>query len=411
MTKHILIFFILILASHLFADSFTDAIQDLAIVIACKGTYAGSEAGYDDDPDDYYKPNMMASYFANESGDKTMTTTFYGICFNYAQFAFSDIKTYKNWYNEKGMYESQFWLAGVHENPNQIELMSIGTKNDYSRLQNGEYIKTYNSSLRNVKTHGGATSHAWLWIERVDGVWFWIDPTWTDTGGYVVYGYVKDGQEIQCRPDKKYCVIYPSYLDNLPNPPAMGNRISPSKTANSTNRQETIKDAGIDWTNLKPSGTVDYYNMKHEYISILCSVDIPISSFSDKSFSPNKMGFTLELPFLGYSIAAITGIEYLRNVSDENNLHAGLFEFDFTRRLFNNIAWYLGGGLGLRFDTSNEAGAPKKVSGLVDTGYFAWKVNTGILLNLANFFTKIDVSYNNVFGFSVGAGIGLGFEM
>ena len=44
MKKHILIFFILILASHLFADSFTDAIQDLAIVIACKGTYAGSEA-------------------------------------------------------------------------------------------------------------------------------------------------------------------------------------------------------------------------------------------------------------------------------------------------------------------------------------------------------------------------------
>lgn len=399
-----------------FADSFTDAIQDLAVVIACKGTYAGAEAGYVDDPDDFYKPNIMASRFASESGNKTMTTTFYGVCFNYAQFAFTDIKTYKSWYNQQGMYESQFWLAGVHDNPNQIELMGIGTKNDYSRIQNGEYIKTYNTSLRSVKTHGGATKHAWLWIERADGVWFWIDPTWTDTGGYVVYGYVKDGQEIQCRPDEKYCEIYPAYLNNLPSPPPMGQRKAPSRTANSTNRQETIQDAGTEWitdaivkTYEKTFFDVDYKGMT-DYIALQLAVDIPFSSITSNSINMNKMGFTLEMTVYDI-IATVLGLEYLHNMEDGNNLHAGLFELDVSRRLFNNIAWYLGGGVGLRFDFSNEAGIPKNITGIPNTGYLAWKANTGFIINFSRLFTKIDISYNNVFGFSVGAGVGFGLEL
>ena len=401
---------------NLFADSFTDAIQDLAVAIACKGTYAGAEAGYDDDPDDFYTPNMMASRFASESGNKTMTATFYGVCFNYAQFAFTEIKNYKSWYNKQGMYESQFWLAGVHDNPNQIELMGIGTKNDYSRLQNGEYIKTYNTSLRSVKTHNGATNHAWLWIERADGVWFWVDPTWTDTGGYVVYGYVKNGQEIQCRPDEKYCVIYPNFLNNLPSPPPMGQRLAPSKTANSTNRQETIGDAGTQWitdaivkTYEKTFFDVDYKGMT-DYIALQLAVDIPFSSITSNSINMNKMGFTLEMPVYDI-IATVLGLEYLHNMEDGNNLHAGLFELDFSRRLFNNIAWYLGGGVGLRFDFSNEAGIPKTIAGIPDTGYLAWKANTGFIINFSRLFTKIDISYNNVFGFSVGAGLGFGLEL
>lgn len=411
---------LLIFSLQSFADSFTDAIQDLAFAIACKGTYAGAEAGYDDDPDDYYKPSMMASRFANESGNKTMTATFYGVCFNYAQFAFTEIKNYKSWYNNQGMYEGQFWLAGVQNNPNKIELMSIGTRNDYSRLQNGEYIKTYNTSLRNVRTHDGVTKHAWLWIERADGVWFWVDPTWTDTGGYVVYGYVKNGQEIQCRPDEKYCIIYPSSLKNLPLPPAMGKRMSPSKTANSTNRQETIQDAGTEWAEVVAEQIVDTfvrkpfidvnYNMKHDYLGLMVSGDIPFSTFTENKFSINKMGFGLELLYL-QDTAFVLGVDYIHNMEDGNNLHAGLLGLDFTRRLFNNLAWYIGGGAGLRFDTSNEYGAPKSGNGLVDTGYFAWKADTGFILNLSCIFTKIEVSYNNVIGFSVGAGVGFGLEM
>lgn len=97
--KLLILLTFMIISTNFFADSFTDAIQDLAVVIACKGTYARAEAGYVDDPDDFYTPNMMASRFASESGNKTMTATFYGVCFNYAQFAFTEIKNYKSWYN------------------------------------------------------------------------------------------------------------------------------------------------------------------------------------------------------------------------------------------------------------------------------------------------------------------------
>lgn len=414
---------------QLFADSFTDAIQDLAMQTACIGQYSMTETGggWYDDPHDYYTPQMMAQRFADMSGNMTRTTTFYGICFDYAQFAYNDVEKYKKWYNEQGMYEGQFWIAGVHENSNQIILSMPTTKANATTIQNGVYIKTFGEkSNRNVKTHKQlngvrATHHAWFWIQRADGVWFWIDPTWTDNLGYVVYGYVsKSGEEIQCRPDEDFCITYPSYLKDLPLPPSMGTRKAPSKTANSTNRQETIQDAGTDWI----SSVVDAvdkgmrktfidvnYNMRHDYIALLACVDVPVSSITDKSITSTKMGFGLEMPFLYETVAVNLGLEYLQNMEDANNLHAGIIEFDFTRRLFNNIAWYLGGGAGVRFDTSNEYGAPRQISLLPDTGYFAFKVDTGFIINISHLFTKIDISYNNVFGFSVGAGVGFGFEL
>ena len=103
----------LTISYNIFADSFTDAIQDLAIQTACVGQYSATQAGggWYNDPHDYYTPQMMAERFSKMSGNMTRTTTFYGICFDYAQFAYEDIKKYKNWYNEKGMYENQFYLS------------------------------------------------------------------------------------------------------------------------------------------------------------------------------------------------------------------------------------------------------------------------------------------------------------
>lgn len=366
---------------------------------------------------------MMAERFASMSGNMTRTTTFYGVCFDYAQFAWQDIEKYKKWYNDNGMYEGQFWLAGVHADSNTIILSNPTTKDKATTVQNGVYIRTYTTSNRAVKTHKGlsgnrAVHHAWLWIERADGVWFWIDPTWTDNLGYVVYGYVKNGEEIQCRPNKEYCITYPSYLDSLPFPPSMGTRISPSKTANSTNREETINDAGIDWISDavvnamdKTFLHVDYSKMKNTYISLLATADIPVSAFTEKTFNINKIGFGLEMPLMLDWTASVIGVEYLHNLDDENNLHAGIFEIDFVRRLMNNFSWYIGGGIGLRFDVSNNYGAPRKMSGIPDTGYFAWKADTGFIINISRLFTKVEVSYNNVFGFSLGAGVGFGLEL
>ena len=410
-----------------FADSFTDAIQDLAFQTACIGQYSMTEAGggWYDDPHDYYTPSMMAQRFAKMSGNMTRTTTFYGICFDYAQFAFQDIEKYKSWYNEQGMYENKFWMAGTHENSNVTILQYPGTRSNHTTVQNGVYVIIPNGGTQSVKTHKQlngtrTTHHAWVWIERADGVQFWIDPTWTDNLGYVVYGYVKNGEEIQCRPDKKYCINYPPYLENLPLPPAMGQRKATSKSAFSSNRNEILQDT--EWAEVVAKKVVDTfvrkpfidvnYNMKHDYLGLMVSGDIPFSTFTENKFSINKMGFGLEMLYL-QNTAFVLGVDYIHNMEDGNNLHAGLFGFglDFTRRLFNNLAWYIGGGAGLRFDTSNEYGAPKSGNGLVETGYFAWKANTGFILNLSCIFTKIEVSYNNVIGFSVGAGVGFGLEM
>ena len=395
----------------LFADTLTDALQDLAVRTACIGQYSMTEAGggWYEDPHDYYTPQMMAYRLSKESGNMTRTSTFYGICFDYAQFAFEYIKQYTSYYNSVGMKERQFWVAGVLDNPRQIELMSIGTKTDYTRMQNGVPIKTYSTSLRNAKAHGNATYHAWIWILRADGIWFWVDPTWTDNLGYVVYGYVNNnGQEIQCKPNKDYCVTYPASLNNLPLPPAMGPRQAPSKSANSTNREETIKDAAPDFIGelfKKIFEDVDYKEMD-TYAALLISADLPFSVIKNKEIDFDKIGFALEVPILWDVTAAMLGLEYLQNLEEENNIHALLLDFAFVRRLYNNLAWFLGGGFGLRldFDQSSNYWAQEDWS----TGYLALKANTGFIINLSHLFTKIDVSYNNVTGFSVGAGIGLG---
>ena len=420
--KLLILLTFMIISTNFFADSFTDAIQDLAIQTACIGQYSATQAGggWYDDPHDYYTPPMMAERFKDMSGNMTRTTTFYGVCFDYAQSAYQDIEKYQSWYNKQGMYENKFWIAGTHENNNLTILQYPGTRSNHTTVQNGVYVIIPSGGELNVKTHDGAIHHAWVWIERADGVQFWIDPTWTDNLGYVVYGYVKNGHGVQCRPSREICINYPAYLDNLPLPPPMGQRKAPSKSANSTNRNEILQDtewaevaaeAIVDTLIRKPFIDVDYSRMKHDYLALVVSADIPVSSITEKSFSLNKMGFSLEMPWLLSNGAGLIGLEYMHNLEDGNKLHAALFEFDFSRRIINNIAWFLGGGVGLRFDTANEYGAPGKISGLPDTGYFAFKADTGFIINISHLFTKVEVSYNNIFGFSVGAGVGFGLEL
>ena len=74
MKKLIAIFIILsAFVSVSFAETFTDAIQDLAVRTACVGQYSMTEAGggWYEDPNDYYTPQMIASRLAQESGSMT----------------------------------------------------------------------------------------------------------------------------------------------------------------------------------------------------------------------------------------------------------------------------------------------------------------------------------------------------
>ena len=398
MKRRVFYFLILFLSVRIFADSFIDAIQDLAVRTACIGQYSMTEAGggWYDDPHDYYTPQTIASRLASESGNKTRTLTFYGICFDYADFAHKYIKENERYFQSVGMYERQYWIAGVHGNPGTIILQYPGTLNNYTTIQNGIYVKIpEKGGYKPVVTHNKVTHHAWIWIKRADGVWFWVDPTWTDNTGYVVYGYVHNGEEVQCRPDRKYCVNYVQKLDSLPLPPEMGQNIPSSSTVNSTDREKTIQDATIEnITNAirKAKVTGIDYNMRDEYISLLIATDVPFSSLKEK-LSFDKVGIGLEMPLLFNSVAIIVGVEYIQKIEDDDSLYAGIFEFDFTKRLFNNVACYIGGGIGIQNSLSS-----------------AYKVDAGLILNISHIFTKVEVSYNNVLGLCVGTSLGIGLD-
>ncbi len=201
---------------------------------ACIGQYSATQAGggWNDDPHDYYTPKMLAERFKKMSGDMTRTTTFYGVCFDYAQFAWDDIKKYQSSYNKAGMINQEWYLVYVASDSNKLQLEDPVSAEKADVIHNGISLKK--KYEKNVKAHKGlngvrATYHEWLWIQRSDGVWFWIDPTWTDNLGYVVYGYVANGEEIQLRPDEKFCINYPSYLYNLPLPPEIKKNTQPKK--------------------------------------------------------------------------------------------------------------------------------------------------------------------------------------
>jgi len=199
------------------ADDLADILQDLAVQTACLGQYSATQINPNvfsryDDPPDWYTPPMMAERFARMSGDATRTNTFYGLCFDYAQEAYDDIRRYQEDYNKAGMKGKQWYIAATNiGDPNTIILYDPTTKEKATTFSNGVYLKQH--SRHKVYAHDGAVGHAWLWIQHNNGTWYWIDPTWTDNTGYPWWGIVKDGKEVKYYPDPAYCVT-----SNYPRP-------------------------------------------------------------------------------------------------------------------------------------------------------------------------------------------------
>ena len=227
------LFFILI--STILADDLADLLQDLAVQTACLGMYSTAQTGryvtsrYDDPPD-YYTPNIMANRFAKMSGDMTRTITFYGVCFDYAQFAWDDINKYQQTYNKAGMKGSQWYIAVADAgNPYTIILYDPVSRENSTVVSNGVYLKE--NSRHNVYAHDGASGHSWLWVQHNNGTWYWIDPTWTDNTGYVWWGIVENGREVQYYPDPAYCVA-----SNYPRPGATN---TGTRSSNSTYTENT----------------------------------------------------------------------------------------------------------------------------------------------------------------------------
>lgn len=381
------------------ADDFSDILQDLAVQTACIGMYSATQAGggWEDDPFDYYTPPMMAERFKRMSGNRTRTETFYGVCFDYAEAAYRDIQNYKSLYNDAGMYESQFFLAGVYSNPNVITLSRPTGREGATMIQNGVYVRTYgDSSYRQVKTHKHlngtrATHHAWLWVQRTDGVWFWIDPTWTDNLGYVVWGYVANGEEVQLRPDERFCVNYPAYLNDLPDPPRMGRRKSPPRNSRSAS---TAGGGGSG--SYHPSYSLSLF----EPGDIVCILSAGVLSCLDTD-ELKEDGIDP-----GYSVSLEAGNAFRFPV---------MIQADWAKGADDIEVLLLGGNMGVQFfpwfALYGGAGVGWKSTegwdGFFDGIPTEWKVNGGFRLTFDKIPCRLEVSYISSIGVTMGVFFGL----
>jgi tetratricopeptide (TPR) repeat protein len=194
-------------------NTLVDELQWLTVQTACVGIYNMAETGdYSvGDPADYYRPGDIREYLAELSGDRTAVDMFYGICFNYAQAAYNDISRYKNHYAKAGVKD--WYIAATGNNPRQITLYDPSSRNEATVIMNGVPIKE--KFRQNVQAHGDITYHAWLWVIANDDTIYWLDPTWTDTQGYVVWGVVQNGRETYLPPPAQLCAV------ELPNAAAM----------------------------------------------------------------------------------------------------------------------------------------------------------------------------------------------
>jgi tetratricopeptide (TPR) repeat protein len=196
------------MASAAAADDLTGELQWLSVQTACLGMYNNAQAGNYTlgDPQDYYKPSDIREYLTERSGSRTVTQTFYGICFDYAQSAYDEIKNNRNRYESLGMKQNGWYIAVVKDNPRQILLYDPVSQDKATDILNGVYLKE--NSRQNMRNHGGTTTwHAWLWVYGNDGTIYWIDPTWTDNAGYVCWGIVRNGEEVSQYPDTSLCMV------------------------------------------------------------------------------------------------------------------------------------------------------------------------------------------------------------
>jgi tetratricopeptide (TPR) repeat protein len=216
---------------HTAAASLSDELQWLAVQIACLSMYNMAQTGdfVLEDPVDYYQPGAIRDYLTSLSGNETQNTMTYGICFNYAQLAYDDISRYRGYYEGLGMRPNGWYIASAFDNPNQIILFDPVSRDRASMTVNGVSVRE--NSRQNIRTHGGAKNHAWLWVYGKDGTIYWIDPTWTDNAGQVVWGIVRNGAEVQMRPRQELCIV-----------PVSSNEASNE----ATNRGDASKNQG-DW--------------------------------------------------------------------------------------------------------------------------------------------------------------------
>jgi len=389
-----------IIVSTTTADALADILQDLAVQTACLGMYSTAQTGVYvtsryDDPPDWYDPPMLANRFAAMSGNMTRINTFYGVCFDYAQFAWDDIKRYQKSYNDAGMIGQQWYIAVTNKNdPYTIILYDPVSRENATIISNGVYLKE--NSRHRVYAHDGATGHAWLWVQHSNGTWYWIDPTWTDNTGYPWWGKVENGREVQYYPDPKYS-INPNYLK-----PIVANNEQPrsSNTTNTQNTKPATSNTSSGSSNNKSYFLIGYnysfegfHGLTIGYNGFYISFDMNMSAYADGVTSSSSKD-----EYLLWRTGETTevGMEFLLGYSF--NLYKNIFRLPIGIGMrLTDTYYYYKDNIGNKGWTSND--------NFMENKYFI--AEAGLQLILLKFLyissTFRTIGFSDI-GFSVGAG-------
>ena len=190
--------------AYYYDNTLANQLQWLAVLTACKGTYDMAYTGdfSQKNPTDYYQTRFIKQYLATNDGRASKgTTLFEGICFDYADFAYQELKQNKLNYPRV----ANFWMVGTFSDPNDIVAYRLANEGEQSNFTINRTPVVVNSH-NHIYAHDGATSHAWFWVQATDGIIYWVDPTWTDNSGRPVYGIVRGGREVQLEANPAYCV-------------------------------------------------------------------------------------------------------------------------------------------------------------------------------------------------------------
>ncbi|MDR1326259.1 MAG: tetratricopeptide repeat protein [Treponema sp.] len=242
-------------------NTLADALQWLAVQTASLGEYGMAFTGdfTEPDPRDNYRPSDIREYLAGQSGNRTRVQTIYGICFDYAQYAYNVISASQSYYEGRGMKSGQWYIAATWKNnPGVIRLFDPVARGGPDTISpNGVHIKE--QSRRSVQNHGNRPmNHAWLWVIGNDGTTYWIDPTWTDGTGYVWWGVVRNGREEQVAPRARFCATRP------PNSSGFASFTSGDANRNMGNYDQAIDDYN-QTIRVEPNYAAAYNNRGRSY--------------------------------------------------------------------------------------------------------------------------------------------------
>lgn len=186
--------------AYYYDKKLADSLQWLAVKIACKGVYEMAYTGNSNmkNPKDYYNTSMIKKYLASNDGKASRgTTLFEGLCFDYADFAYQELKDNRKDYPNV----ANFWMVGTFEDSSTIVQYRIANANE-SPNSTINRTPVVIDKYSHTRAHDNATNHAWFWVQGTDGVIYWVDPTWTDNTGRPVYGIVRNGLETPLEPDQ-----------------------------------------------------------------------------------------------------------------------------------------------------------------------------------------------------------------